>query len=148
MVLFSVYLLFMLLWLMEKCDIIWEVVKLLKFVLLVVVVVSFIVWLLCDFVIWLLLLNKFIVMCDFFVWQLVGDVLKVGVYVFGYLVIVKVLLWFYILVEVSQFILLMVFVYWLIFVYGVLGAVQVYMVIYIVYFFFCCGVFLFWCRWV
>lgn len=121
---------------MEKCDIIWEVVKLLKFVLLVVVVVSFIVWLLCDFVIWLLLLNKFIVMCDFFVWQLVGDVLKVGVYVFGYLVIVKVLLWFYILVEVSQFILLMVFVYWLIFVYGVLGVVQVYMVIYIVYFFF------------
>lgn len=52
-----------------------------------------------------------------------GDVLKVGVYVFGYLVIVKASLRFYILAEISQFILLMVFVYWLIFAYGVLGVV-------------------------
>lgn len=147
-VLFSVYLLLMLLWLSVKMDIICEIVKLLKFVLLVVVVVSLMVWLLCDFVIWLLFFDCFIVMCDLFVWQLVGDVLKVGVYVYGYLVIVKVLLCFYILMEISQFVLLIVFLYWFILVYGVVGVVQVYMVIYIVYFVFCSGVFLFWCKWV
>ncbi len=48
-------------------------------------------------------------MRDLFAWQLVGDVLKVGAYVFGYLVIAKVSLRFYLLTEVSQFLLLMVF---------------------------------------
>lgn len=45
-------------------------------------------------------------MRDLFAWQLVGDVLKVGAYVFGYLVIAKASLRFYILAEISQFILL------------------------------------------
>lgn len=48
-------------------------------------------------------------MRDLFAWQLVGDVLKVGAYVFGYLVIAEALLHFYLLTEVSQFLLLMVF---------------------------------------
>ncbi len=62
-------------------------VKSLKFVLPAVAVASFTVWLLRDFAIWLLLSNKFTAMRDLFAWQLVGDVLKVGAYVFGYLVI-------------------------------------------------------------
>jgi hypothetical protein len=36
-------------------------------------------------------------MRDLFAWQLVGDVLKVGAYVYGYLVIAKASLRFYIL---------------------------------------------------
>ncbi len=66
------------------------------------------------FAIWLLLSNKFTAMRDLFARQLVGDVLKVGAYVFGYLVIAKASLRFYILAEVSQFTLLMVFAHWLI----------------------------------
>lgn len=53
-------------------------------------------------------------MRDLFAWQLVGDVLKVGAYVFGYLVIAKASLRFYILAEISQFILLSAFAHWLI----------------------------------
>ncbi|ETJ31844.1 Protein wzxE, partial [human gut metagenome] len=68
--------------------------------------------LLRDFAIWLLLSNKFTAMRDLFAWQLVGDVLKVGAYVFGYLVIAKATLRFYILAEISQFTLLMVFAHW------------------------------------
>ncbi len=53
-------------------------------------------------------------MRDLFARQLVGDVLKVGAYVFGYLVIAKASLRFYILAEISQFILLTAFAHWLI----------------------------------
>ncbi len=75
-----------------------------------------------------------------------GDVLKVGAYVFGYLVIAKASLRFYILAEISQFILLTAFAHWLIPAHGALGAAQAYMVTYIVYFSLCCGVFLLWRR--
>ena len=125
---FSVYLLPTLSRLTEKRDITREVVKS------------------RDFAIWLLLSNKFTAMRDLFAWQLVGDVLKVGAYVFGYLVIAKATLRFYILAEISQFTLLMVFAHWLIPAHGALGAAQAYMATYIVYFSLCCGVFLLWRR--
>ena len=76
-------------------------------------------------------------MRDLFAWQLVGDVLKVGAYVFGYLVIAKASLRFYILAEISQFTLLMVLcqlceslrmAHW--------AQPQAYMATYIVYFLF------------
>lgn len=85
-------------------------------------------------------------LCAISLRQLVGDVLKVGAYVFGYLVIAKASLRFYILAEVSQFTLLMVFAHWLIPAHGALGAAQAYMATYIVYFSLCCGVFLLWRR--
>lgn len=77
-------------------------------------------------------------------WQLVGDVLKVGAYVFGYLVIAKASLRLYIPAEISQFTLLTAFSHWLIPAHGALGAAQAYMATYIVYFAACCGVFLLW----
>lgn len=107
---------------------------------------SLTVWLLRDFAIWLLFSPKFIAMRDLFAWQLVGDVLKVGAYVFGYLVIAKASLRFYILTEISQFVLLTGFSRWLIPVHGALGAAQAYMATYIVYFALCCGVFLIYRR--
>ena len=105
---------------------------------------SLTVWLLRDFAIWLLFSSKFIAMRDLFAWQLVGDVLKVGAYVFGYLVIAKASLRFYILAELSQFTLLTAFSHWLIPAHGALGAAQAYMATYIVYFTLCSGVFLIW----
>ncbi len=145
---FSVYLLPTLSRLTEKRDITREVVKSLKFVLPAVAAASFTVWLLRDFAIWLLLSNKFTAMRDLFAWQLVGDVLKVGAYVFGYLVIPprKRHCGFIFLAEISQFTLLMVFAHWLIPAQWRTGAAQAYMATYIVYFSLCCGVFLLWRR--
>ncbi|CCJ90870.1 WzxE protein [Cronobacter turicensis 564] len=107
---------------------------------------SLAVYLLRDFAIWLLFSPQFTAMRDLFAWQLVGDVLKVGAYVFGYLIIAKASLRFYILTEVSQFALLTGFSYWLIPAHGAAGAAQAYMATYIVYFALCCGVFLLWRR--
>ncbi|HGJ5875925.1 MAG TPA: lipid III flippase WzxE [Arsenophonus sp.] len=138
---FTVYLLPTLAKLQHKHEISTEIFKALKFVLPAVVIASFTVWLLRDLAIWLLFSDKFMAMRDLFAWQLIGDVLKVGAYVFGYLVIAKAALRFYILTEVTQFALLTGFAYWLIPAYGALGAAQAYMATYIVYFILCSGIF-------
>ena len=141
---FSVYLLPTLSRLTAKADVSREIGKALKFVLPAVAAASLTVWLLRDFAIWLLFSSRFIAMRDLFAWQLVGDVLKVGAYVYGYLVIARASLRFYILTEVSQFALLTGFSHWLIPLHGALGAAQAYMATYIVYFALCSGVFLLW----
>ncbi|WP_254901614.1 lipid III flippase WzxE [Lonsdalea britannica] len=118
---FSVYLLPTLSRLTERRDQAREIVTSLKFVLPTVAAVSFVVWLLRDVAIWLLFSHQFIAMRDLFPWQLTGDVMKVGAYVFGYLVIAKASLRFYLLTEISQFLLLMGFSHWLIPLHGALA---------------------------
>ena len=143
---FSVWLLPTLSRLVDKAAIGREVMRSLKFVLPAVAVASLMVWLLRDFAIWLLFSDRFVAMRELFAWQLVGDVLKVGAYVYGYLVIAKASLRFYILAEISQFALLTGFAHWLIPAHGALGAAQAYMATYIVYFTLCSVVFLLWHR--
>ena len=141
---FSVYLLPTLSRLSAKKEITREIGKALKFVLPAVAAASLAVWLLRDVAIWLLFSAKFTAMRDLFAWQLVGDVLKVGAYVYGYLVIARASLRFYILAELSQFALLTGFSHWLIPAHGAAGAAQAYMATYIVYFTLCSSVFLIW----
>ncbi|PLV60574.1 lipid III flippase WzxE [Erwinia sp. B116] len=138
---FTVWLLPTLSRLQHKEEIAREVLKALRFVLPAVAAVSFCVWLLRDVAIWLLFSSQFTGMRDLFVWQLAGDVLKVGCYVFGYLVIAKASLRFYLLAEVSQFVLLMGFSRWLIPLHGAAGAAQAYLATYVAYFALCAGIF-------
>ncbi len=143
---FTVYLLPTLARLTNKRDIRKEIGRALAFVLPAVASVSLVLWLLRDFAIRLLLSAQFDAMRDLFAWQLVGDVMKVGAYVFGYLVIAKASLRFYFLTELSQFVLLTGFSQWLIPRHGALGATQAYMATYIVYFLLCGGVFTLYSR--
>lgn len=143
---FSVWLLPTLARLDAKRDIAREILRALRFVLPAAAVASVSVWLLRDVAVWLLFSPSFSAMRDLFVWQLCGDVFKVGAYVFGYLVIAKASLRFYILTEISQFVLLLAFSRWLIPLSGVTGAVQAYMATYICYFALCCGAFILYCR--
>ncbi|QDY40512.1 lipid III flippase WzxE [Candidatus Pantoea soli] len=143
---FSVWLLPTLAKLEDKQQIAREIGRALRFVLPAVAAASLCVWLLRDVAIWLLFSPQFTAMRDLFIWQLVGDVFKVGAYVFGYLVIAKASLRFYILTELSQFTLLTAFSHWLIPLHGTTGAVQAYMATYVLYFALCCGAFLIYCR--
>lgn len=143
---FSVWLLPTLAKQRSKQDIGREIYRALRFVLPVVAGVAILVWLLRDIAIWLLFSAKFDAMRDLFGWQLAGDFFKVGAYVFGYLVIAKASLRFYLLTEVSQFILLIASSYWLIPLHGVSGAVQAYCLTYMIYFALCGGVFMCWYR--
>lgn len=141
---FSVYLLPTLSRLTEKADISREIGKAMRFVLPAVAMVGLMVWLLRDVAIWLLFSAKFTAMRDLFAWQLVGDVLKVGAYVFGYLIIAKASLRLYVVAELGQFALLTGFSRWLIPAHGALGAAQAYMATYIVWFSLCVCAFLIW----
>ncbi|MDU6435423.1 MAG: lipid III flippase WzxE, partial [Pantoea sp.] len=143
---FSVWLLPTLARLEQKRDIAREIMRALRFVLPAVAAVGFCVWLLRDLAIWLLFSPAFHAMRDLFVWQLCGDVFKVGAYVFGYLVIAKASLRFYILAEISQFVLLTLFSRWLIPLSGATGAAQAYMATYLCYFALCCGAFIVYYR--
>ncbi|NMP29686.1 lipid III flippase WzxE [Rahnella sp. SAP-1] len=143
---FSVYLLPTLARLQRKEQIAREIVNALKFVLPVVAAASFTVWLLRDLAISLLFTAQFSAMRDLFAWQLVGDVLKVSAYIFGYLVIAKASLRFYLLTEISQFLMLTLFSHWLIPLHGALGAAQAYMATYIIYFALCAIIFVIYCR--
>lgn len=141
---FSVYLLPTLSRLSGKGEIAREMGRALRFVLPAVALASLAVWLLRDFAIWLLFSDKFTSMRDLFAWQLTGDVLKVGAWVFGYLIIAKASLRLYIVAEISQFALLTGFSRWLIPAHGALGATQAYMATYIVWFTLCVSAFLIW----
>jgi len=143
---FSVWLLPTLSRLKQKTEISAEILRALRFVIPAVAAVSFGVWLLRDFAIWLLFSSQFSGMRDLFAWQLPGDVLKVASYVFGYLVIAKASLRFYILTEISQFILLTAFSRLLIPLHGAAGAAQAYLATYVVYFALCCSVFIIYRR--
>ncbi|MBW1255018.1 lipid III flippase WzxE [Pantoea allii] len=143
---FSVWLLPTLARLDNKQAIAREIGRALRFVLPAVAVASLSVWIMRDIAISLLFSAAFHDMRDLFVWQLCGDVFKVGAYVFGYLVIAKASLRFYVLTEISQFILLTLFSRWLIPLHGASGAAQAYMFTYVTYFALCCGAFIVYCR--
>lgn len=143
---FSVWLLPTLARLDNKKDIAREIGRALRFVLPAVALASLTVWIMRDMAISLLFSAAFHNMRDLFVWQLCGDVFKVGAYVFGYLVIAKASLRFYVLTEISQFILLTLFSRWLIPLHGASGAAQAYMFTYVTYFALCCGAFILYCR--
>lgn len=134
---FTVYLLPTFSRLVSKQEQKQELLRSLRFVLLAVTCVSFSLWVLRDIAIQLLFSSQFEPMRDLFSWQLVGDVLKVGCYVYGYLVIAKASLKLYLLAEVSQFALLLAFSHWLIPLNGALGASQAYMATYVCYFVLC-----------
>lgn len=135
---FSVYLLPTFSRLTNKHDIKQELLRTLRFVLLSVMIISLIIWLLRHWIILLLFSPDFSTMSSLFAWQLMGDILKVASYVFGYIIIAKASLRLYILAEVSQFILLITTSTFLIPANGALGAAQSYMVTYIGYFLLCC----------
>ncbi|MFC0180447.1 lipid III flippase WzxE [Thorsellia kenyensis] len=106
-------------------------------ILLLVSCLSGIVWLLKDFVIWLLFSKDFNSMRSLFTWQLIGDVFKVASYVVGFLIISKAKLGYYLLAELSQFILLITLSYVAINKLGVEGASIAYMLTYMTYFSLC-----------
>ncbi|WP_192456437.1 lipid III flippase WzxE [Musicola keenii] len=143
---FSVWLLPTLSRLTEKTAVRDEILRTLRFVLPWLSLGAVALWLSRDIGIGLLFSPKFTPMRSLFGWQLAGDVLKVGAYVFGYLVVARASLGFYVLAEACQCALLLAFAYWLIPLRGAIGAAQAYLAAYLIYFLLCAGVFTLYCR--
>ncbi|CAK9886437.1 MAG: Lipid III flippase [Candidatus Erwinia impunctatus] len=143
---FTVWLLPTLAKLNDRRQIAIEILRTLSFILPVMLLVSGVLWLCRDWVILLLFSAEFTPMRDLFIWQLTGDIFKIGAYVFGYLIIAHASLRFYLLTELTQFLLLVLFSRWLIPQGGTVGAAQAYMYAYLLYFMLCCGCFYLYCR--
>lgn len=139
---FTVYLLPTFSQLRDKRDIARETGRVLRFAMGTVAAFSLGVWLFRDLIVSILYSHEFASMRELFPWQLTGDVFKVGGYVFGYLVIAKASLRFYVLAEACQCLLLVGFTYLLVPMHGAVGASQAYLATYIVYFSLCVTVFL------
>ncbi len=91
-----------------------EIIKVYRFVMPIVVVGAVTIFLLRDFIIHTLFTPDFMPMRDLFLWQLVGDVVKIGAFVVGYVLIgrgmVKVFLSVEIVFSFSFFLLSWLFV--------------------------------------
>ncbi|BBO60034.1 lipid III flippase WzxE [Mycoavidus sp. B2-EB] len=143
---FTVYLLPTLSRQKKRADLAHEIGRAQRFLLPLALAMSLSIWLLRDMVIALLFSADFRPMRNLFAWQLSGDIFKVGAYLFGYLIIAKASLRFYVLAEFTQFSLIILFSYWLIPMSGALGTVQAYAATYSVYFAVCACVFLIYCK--
>jgi PST family polysaccharide transporter len=72
-------------------------------------------------------------MKDLFAFQLVGDFLKIAGWVLGYLLIAKAMTKTYIIMELVNFVLLIVLCYFLVNQFGAVGATIGYAIVYLVY---------------
>ena len=143
---FSVYLLPTFAKLTEKRLINSEVKKALKLVIPLTLLSGLLIYVARSFIIEWLFSSTFSAMSELFIWQLIGDLFKVSAYIFGYLLIAKAALRIYIVGELLQFVLLLGLGSSFIAANGAIGAVQAYMLTYILYFLLCILVFFFYRR--
>jgi O-antigen/teichoic acid export membrane protein len=80
-------------------------------------------------------------MQDLFAFQLIGDILKIMGWVLGYLLLAKAMSKVYIIMEIVNFILLVLISYFLVSRYGSVGATMAFAIVYLIYFVVLCFVF-------
>jgi PST family polysaccharide transporter len=93
------------------------------------------------FIVSLLFTPEFANMKDLFAFQLIGDILKILGWVLGYLLLAKAMSRIYILLELVNFLLLVVISYFLVGWYGSVGATIAFAVVYLIYLIILCFVF-------
>jgi len=80
-------------------------------------------------------------MQDLFAFQLIGDILKILGWVLGYLLLARAMSKIYIVMEIVNFLLLVLFSYFLVNRYGSVGATLAFAIVYFIYFAVLCIVF-------
>ncbi|HCG8449666.1 TPA: O-antigen translocase [Vibrio parahaemolyticus] len=112
-----------------------ELIQGYKFIIPLVVFLSVIIFILKDFIVWLLFSEEFKPMLVLFKWQLVGDVLKIASWLLSYLLVAKAMMKHYIISEIvfalSLTVLSMVFVEK----FGLVGVTYAYAINYVIYYF-------------
>jgi len=104
-----------------------------KMILPVVGLLSLSIWLLRDFIIHILFTPDFIAMRDLFQFQLIGDFLKIGSWLLGFLLLAKAMTRTFIITEVLFAVSFVVMSFYLVERYGVIGATYAFALNYLVY---------------
>lgn len=109
---FSIYYLPKLSETLDKVELRNELLNGYKIIVPIVMVLSVMIFLLKDFIIWLLFTEKFVPMRELFLWQLVGNVIKIMAWLLSYLMLAKVMMKKFIVTEIGfsiTFIILSIF---------------------------------------
>ncbi|MCS0213470.1 O-antigen translocase [Vibrio alginolyticus] len=112
-----------------------ELIQGYKIIIPLVICLSVIIFILKDFIVWLLFSEEFKPMLVLFKWQLVGDVLKIASWLLSYLIVAKAMMKHYIISEIffalSLTVLSMIFVEK----FGLVGVTYAYAINYVIYYF-------------
>ena len=110
-----------------------EILKVYKLIIPFLVITTIGIFFSRFLIIKILFTKEFSGMKDLFAFQLVGDFLKIAGWVLGYLLIAKAMTKTYIIMELVNFVLLIVICYFLVKQYGAVGATIGYAIVYLVY---------------
>ncbi|MGP7823236.1 MULTISPECIES: O-antigen translocase [Proteus] len=111
-----------------------EILQGYKILLPIVIVCGLIIYLLRDFIIYLLFSDSFAPMKPLFTWQIVGDVFKIASWLLAYVMLAKSMTKMFIISEVFFAITLVILSYIFISIDGTIGATYAYCLNYIIYF--------------
>jgi len=118
-----------------------EVFSVYKLVIPFLILTTFIIYVFRVFIIHLLFTEEFTGMQNLFAYQLLGDILKIMGWVLGYLLLAKAMTKIYIIMELVNFVLLILFSYFLVKSYGSVGATLAFAIVYLIYLLTLCYVF-------
>lgn len=129
----SIYYLPKLSGLVEKSDLRMEIIQGYKVIMPIVIVLSFLVFILKDIIIWLLFSKNFLPMRELFLWQLIGDVIKVSALLLAYIMHAKAMVRTYISTEIAFSLSFVVLSIWFVDNYGLVGMTYSYALNYTMY---------------
>ncbi|WP_272656634.1 MULTISPECIES: O-antigen translocase [unclassified Providencia] len=111
-----------------------EILQGYKLLLPIVIICGFIIYLLRDFIIYILFSDSFIPMKPLFTWQIVGDIIKIASWLLAYVMLAKSMTKVFIISEIFFAITFVVLSYIFISYSGTIGATYAYCLTYFIYF--------------
>jgi PST family polysaccharide transporter len=118
-----------------------EIFSVYKLIIPFLILTTSVIFIFRVFIINLLFTPEFSAMKSLFAFQLIGDILKILGWVLGYLLLAKAMTKIYIILELVNFLLLIVISNFLVNWYGSLGATMAFAIVYLVYLIILCIVF-------
>ena len=110
-----------------------EVIKVYRFVLPVVFIGALTIFLMRDFIINRLFTPEFLPMRNLFFWQLTGDVLKIGSWVLGYVMLGKGMVKLFVITEIAFSVSFVLVSWFLVNLFGLVGVSMAYAITYSLY---------------
>jgi PST family polysaccharide transporter len=107
-----------------------EIIKVYRFVMPVVAVGATLIYLLRDVIIYTLFTTDFLPMRELFPWQLTGDVIKIGSWVLGYIMIGRSMVKYFVVTEITFAIVFYLLSWVLVDIFGLVGVSMAYVLAY------------------
>jgi PST family polysaccharide transporter len=105
----------------DKAELRKEIWQGYKIIMPIVIIMSITIFLLKDFIIWLLFTKDFMPMRELFLWQLIGDVVKLAALLIAHLMLAKTMTKTFIFTEITFSLSFVLISIWFVDQYGLIG---------------------------